>query len=100
VTDQTMDYRDYLIRQQQQDRIRQRFDALFTNDEGRGTQPVPRIFRPGQQHQYARGAHARTGTHEAIRHANQCSVTFTLSMSVAREPSPVASIPAPNISHL
>jgi hypothetical protein len=33
VTDQTMDYRDYLIRQQQQDRIRQRFDALFTNDE-------------------------------------------------------------------
>jgi hypothetical protein len=28
-----MDYRDYLIRQQQQDRIRQRFDALFTNDE-------------------------------------------------------------------
>jgi hypothetical protein len=33
VTDQPMDYRDYLIRQQQQDRIRQRFDALFTNDE-------------------------------------------------------------------
>jgi hypothetical protein len=28
-----MDYRDYLIRQQQQERIRQRFDALFTNDE-------------------------------------------------------------------
>jgi hypothetical protein len=33
VTDQMMDYRDYLIRQQQQDRIRQRFDALFTKDE-------------------------------------------------------------------
>jgi hypothetical protein len=33
VTDQPMDYRDWLIRQQQQDRIRQRFDALFTNDE-------------------------------------------------------------------
>jgi hypothetical protein len=33
VTDQPMDYRDYLIRQQQQDRIQQRFDALFTKDE-------------------------------------------------------------------
>jgi hypothetical protein len=33
VTDQPMDYRDYLIRQQQQDRIRQRFDALFIKDE-------------------------------------------------------------------
>jgi hypothetical protein len=28
-----MDYRDYLIRQQQQERIAQRFDALFTKDE-------------------------------------------------------------------
>jgi chromosome segregation ATPase len=33
VTDQTMDYRDYLIRQQQQERMAQRFDALFTKDE-------------------------------------------------------------------
>jgi hypothetical protein len=33
VTDQPMDYRDYLIRQQQQDHIRQQFDALFTKDE-------------------------------------------------------------------
>jgi chromosome segregation ATPase len=33
VTDQPMDYRDWLIRQQQQDHIRQRFDALFTKDE-------------------------------------------------------------------
>jgi uncharacterized protein with von Willebrand factor type A (vWA) domain len=33
VTDQPMDYRDYLIRQQQQERIRQRFEALFTKDE-------------------------------------------------------------------
>jgi hypothetical protein len=33
VTDQPMDYRDYLIRQQQQDRIRQQFEALFTKDE-------------------------------------------------------------------
>jgi hypothetical protein len=33
VTDQQMDYRDYLIRRQQQDHIRQRFDALFTKDE-------------------------------------------------------------------
>jgi hypothetical protein len=33
VTDQPMDYRDYLIRKQQQDRIAQRFDALFTKDE-------------------------------------------------------------------
>jgi hypothetical protein len=28
-----MDYRDYLIRQQQQERMAQRFDALFTKDE-------------------------------------------------------------------
>jgi hypothetical protein len=28
-----MDYRDWLIRQQQQERIAQRFDALFTKDE-------------------------------------------------------------------
>jgi hypothetical protein len=28
-----MDYRDYLIRKQQQDRMAQRFDALFTKDE-------------------------------------------------------------------
>jgi len=28
-----MEYRDWLIRQQQQDHIRQRFEALFTKDE-------------------------------------------------------------------
>jgi hypothetical protein len=28
-----MDYRDYLIRQHQQERMAQRFDALFTKDE-------------------------------------------------------------------
>jgi hypothetical protein len=33
VTDQTMDYRDWLIRRQQQERMAQRFDALFTKDE-------------------------------------------------------------------
>jgi hypothetical protein len=33
VTDQPMDVRDYLIRQQQQERIAQQFDALFTKDE-------------------------------------------------------------------
>jgi hypothetical protein len=33
VTDQPMDYRDYLIRQHQQERMAQRFDALFTKDE-------------------------------------------------------------------
>ncbi len=33
MTDQPMDYRDWLIRQQQQERIAQRFDALFTKDE-------------------------------------------------------------------
>jgi hypothetical protein len=32
VTDQPMDYRDYLIRQQQE-RMAQQFDALFTKDE-------------------------------------------------------------------
>jgi chromosome segregation ATPase len=33
MTDQPMDYRDYLIRKQQQERMAQRFDALFTKDE-------------------------------------------------------------------
>ena len=33
MTDQLMDFRDYLIRQQQQERMAQRFDALFTKDE-------------------------------------------------------------------
>jgi hypothetical protein len=28
-----MDYREYLIRKQQQDHMAQRFDALFTKDE-------------------------------------------------------------------
>ena len=43
MTDQPMDYRDWLIRQQQQERIAQRFDALFTKDEERarsGTQGI------------------------------------------------------------
>jgi FMN phosphatase YigB (HAD superfamily) len=33
VTDQPMDYRDYLIRKQQQDRMAQQWNALFTKDE-------------------------------------------------------------------
>jgi chromosome segregation ATPase len=33
MTDEPMDYRDWLIRRQQQERIAQRFDALFTKDE-------------------------------------------------------------------
>jgi hypothetical protein len=33
VTDQPMDYRDYLIRQHQQERMAQQFDALFRSDE-------------------------------------------------------------------
>ena len=33
MSDQPMDYRDWLIRQQQQEYIRQRFEALFTKDE-------------------------------------------------------------------
>ena len=35
MTDQPMDYRDYLIRKQQQDRMAQQFEALFTKDEDR-----------------------------------------------------------------
>jgi hypothetical protein len=41
-----MDYRDYLIRQQQQERMRQRFDALFTKDEDHarsGTQGIENL---------------------------------------------------------
>jgi hypothetical protein len=43
VTDQPMDYRDYLIRQHQQERMAQQFEALFTKDEDHaaaGTQHI------------------------------------------------------------
>ena len=43
MTDQPMDYRDYLIRQHQQERMAQRFEALFTKDEDHarsGTQGI------------------------------------------------------------
>jgi len=43
VTDQPMDYRDWLIRQQQQERIAQRFDALFTKDEDHAAAATQRI---------------------------------------------------------
>ena len=33
MTDQPMDYHNYLIRRHQQERMAQRFDALFTKDE-------------------------------------------------------------------
>ncbi len=33
MTDQPMDHRDFLIRRRQQERMAQRFDALFTKDE-------------------------------------------------------------------
>jgi hypothetical protein len=38
-----MDYRDWLIRQQQQERIAQRFDALFTKDEDHAAAATQRI---------------------------------------------------------
>jgi hypothetical protein len=38
-----MDYRDYLIRQQQQDRMAQQFDALFTKDEDHASAAAQRI---------------------------------------------------------
>ena len=38
-----MDYRDWLIRQQQQKRIQQRFEALFTRDEERARSGVQGI---------------------------------------------------------
>jgi hypothetical protein len=44
VTEQPpMDYRDWLIRQQQQERIRQRFEALFTKDEDHAGAATQRI---------------------------------------------------------
>ena len=43
MTDQPMDYRDYLIRQQQQERMAQQFDALFTKDEDRARSGIQDI---------------------------------------------------------
>jgi hypothetical protein len=40
---QTMDYRDYLIRQHQQERMAQQFDALFTSDEDHAAAATQRI---------------------------------------------------------
>jgi hypothetical protein len=42
VTEQPMDYRDYLIRLQQEERMAQRFDALFTKDEDHAAVTCPR----------------------------------------------------------
>jgi hypothetical protein len=42
VTDQPMDYGDYLIRQQQE-RMAQRFEALFTKDEDRARSGIQGI---------------------------------------------------------
>jgi hypothetical protein len=38
-----MDLRDWLIRQQQQERIAQRFEALFTKDEDHAAAATQRI---------------------------------------------------------
>jgi hypothetical protein len=43
VTDEPMDFRDFLIRQQQQERMAQRFDALFTKDEDHAAAATQRI---------------------------------------------------------
>jgi len=43
VTDQLMDFRDYLIRQQQQERMAQQWDALFTKDEDHAAVATQRI---------------------------------------------------------
>jgi hypothetical protein len=43
VTDQPMDYREYLIRQHQQERMAQQFDALFTKDEDHAAAATQRI---------------------------------------------------------
>ena len=46
MTDQPMDFRDYLIRQHEQTRMAQRFDALFTKDEDHarsGTQGIENL---------------------------------------------------------
>jgi hypothetical protein len=43
VTDEPMDFRDFLIRQQQQERMAQRFDALFTKDEDHAAAAPQRI---------------------------------------------------------
>jgi hypothetical protein len=39
-----MDYRDWLIRQQQQERIQQGFEALFTKDEERARSGIQGTF--------------------------------------------------------
>jgi chromosome segregation ATPase len=56
VTDQPMDYRDWLIRQQQQERIAQRFEALFTKDEDHAAAGTQRI--EDQAYYEAQGAAA------------------------------------------
>ena len=43
MTDQPMDFRDYLIRQHQQERMAQQFDALFTKDEDHAAAATQRI---------------------------------------------------------
>ena len=56
MTDQPMDYHDYLIRQHQQERMAQQFDALFRSDEDRAAAATQRI--EDQAYHEAQGAAA------------------------------------------
>jgi len=51
MTDQPMDYRDFLIRQQEQERIRQRFEGLFSkSDEDHAAEQAELVCTAGVRH--------------------------------------------------
>jgi hypothetical protein len=62
VTDQPMDYRDYLIRHHQQERMAQQFDALFTKDEERA-----RSGTQGIENQAYYDAHEAAATYDYVQ---------------------------------
>jgi hypothetical protein len=72
VTDQPMDYRDYLIRQHEQTRVAQRFDALFTKDEDHAaaaTQGIEDLAYHAAQEAAAAYDHVQESLTDVITHA-------------------------------
>jgi hypothetical protein len=67
-----MDYRDYLIRQHEQTRVAQRFDALFTKDEDHAaaaTQGIEDLAYHAAQEAAAAYDHVQESLTDVITHA-------------------------------
>jgi hypothetical protein len=88
VTDQPMDFRDYLIRQQQQERMAQRFDALFTKDEDHAaaaTQGIEDLAYHAAQEAAAAYDHVQESLTDMITHARDSRARIESGMVSEKE---------------